>query len=253
MATSYLLRLGTIKGKSGVLEALKHNKRTLQAERGASANIDAASTSLNYCLTANDTPQNIANHAYAQMAYAGIVQPRKNGVMAVEVIFSLPIDRHRQDTKPFFVDCLAWVKLHLAGELLSFDIHLDESAPHAHAVILPLIDGKMQGNWLMGNTGNLNRLRNLFHNEVARNYGLSRNSKRLTSEQKQTIEAQVLWRLKPDPVMKSQIWACVRDVIHSDPVPFAQLLSIQTAQAQRGKVKSFVDYARARGKGSFAR
>ena len=41
MASSHLLRLGTIKGKHGVLVAIKHNKRTLQNERGASANIDA--------------------------------------------------------------------------------------------------------------------------------------------------------------------------------------------------------------------
>ena len=38
MAASHLLRLGTVKGKNGVLNALKHNKRTLQAERGAGAN-----------------------------------------------------------------------------------------------------------------------------------------------------------------------------------------------------------------------
>jgi len=248
MASSYLIRLGTIKGKSGVLEALKHNKRTLQAEWGASANIDATRTPLNYCLAGEDSPQGIATHARVQMFKAGIEKSRKNGVMAIEVIFSLPIDQHQQDTKPFFTDCLAWVKLHLAGELLSFDIHLDESAPHAHAVILPLIDGKMQGNWLMGNTGNLNRLRNLFHNEVARNYGLSRNSKRLTSEQKQTIEAQVLWRLKPDPVMKSKIWACVRDVIHKDPLPFAQMLGIDKPDSHR-KTKTFVQIMTSKGKG----
>ena len=40
MAASHLIRLGAIKGKSGVLEALKHNKRTLQAERGAGSHID---------------------------------------------------------------------------------------------------------------------------------------------------------------------------------------------------------------------
>ena len=66
------------------------------------------------------------------------------------------------------------VKQNLCGELLSIDVHLDESAPHAHALILPLINGKMQGNQLMGSTGNLMRLINLFHKEVARHYGLSR-------------------------------------------------------------------------------
>ena len=44
MAASQLLRLGTIKGKNGVLEALKHNKRELQADRGADAHIEATRT-----------------------------------------------------------------------------------------------------------------------------------------------------------------------------------------------------------------
>lgn len=229
MAASHLIRLGTIKGKNGVLEAMKHNKRTLQAERGAGANIDITKTPSNYCLAGEDAPQTIATHAKVQMLKAGIETPRKNAVMAVEVIFSLPIDRHRQDTKPFFNDSLAWVKQRLAGELLAFDIHLDEAAPHAHAVILPLIEGKMQGNKLMGNKGNLTRLRNLFYQDVAVKYGLSQNNKRLTSEEKKTLEDKVLWQLKPDPVMKSKIWACVRDAIHKDPVPFAQLLGIGNA------------------------
>ena len=91
--------------------------------------------------------------------------------MAVEIIFSLPIDRHQQDTRPFFQDCFEWVKQHIPGALLSFDVHLDESAPHAHALILPLINDKMQGNKITGGIGNLNRLINLFYAEVARHYG----------------------------------------------------------------------------------
>ncbi|MES2498922.1 MAG: plasmid recombination protein [Pseudomonadota bacterium] len=180
MASSHLLRLGTIKGKNGILEALRHNKRTLQNERGATGNIDATRTSLNYSLASADTPETIAKHAKVQMVEAGIDTPRKNQVMAVEVLFSLPIDRHQQNTKPFFADCHKWVLKTFPGELLSFDIHLDESAPHAHAVILPLIDGKMQGNGVIGGRGNLMRLIKLFHLEVARHYGLSRSeNKRL--------------------------------------------------------------------------
>jgi len=143
MASSHFFRLGSITGENGILFAMQHNKRTLQAERGAPAHIDASRSSLNYCLAGNDTPQAIATHAKVQMLKAGIDKPRKNAVRAVEIIFSLPIDRHKQDTKPFFTDCYGWLIKTFAGELLSFDVHLDESAPHAHAVILPLIDNKL--------------------------------------------------------------------------------------------------------------
>ncbi len=102
-ATCQLLWLGRIKGKNAILEAFKHNKRTLQTERGSGANIDATRTSLNYSLVNNDKPEDLALHATMQMMKAGAFPPRKNQVMAVEVLFSLPINRHRQDTKHFLI------------------------------------------------------------------------------------------------------------------------------------------------------
>ena len=229
MASSHLIRLGKVKGNLGVINALKHNKRTLQIKHGVSPHIDAARTSLNYSLVNSDSPEAIAMYAKVQMVKAGINKPRKNGVMAVEIIFSLPTDRHAQNTKPFFNDCYAWVKLNFTGELLSFDIHLDESAPHAHAIILPLIGGKMQGNSMVGNTGNLMRLINKFHLDVAGRYGLSKNDKaRLSATDKHSLAKLVLAHLKRvnDPVMRSCVWSCIRDLIGKDPLPFAQMLSI---------------------------
>lgn len=248
MAASLLLKLGSIiDKKGGVLVAIQHNKR---AEING-AHIDVARTPLNYCLTVPATPEAISLHAKIQMLKAGIEKPRKNCVLAVEVLFSLPIDRHSQDTRPFFNDCLAWVKQRFAGELLSFDVHLDEGAPHAHAIILPLIDGKMQGSELKGDRVNIQRLLDLFHADVAKHYGLSRsNYKRLSSKDKQSIERQVLTRLRGDNVMLSCVWACVRDAIHKDPMPYAQMLSIEPDKTIR-KVKSFVDHKRSKGKGSF--
>ena len=252
MAASQLYRHDSLTGKNGVLVALKHNKRELQAERGADAYIDVIRTPLNYCLAGDGTPSAIATHAKVQMVKAGIDTPRKNGVMAVEVIFSLPIDRHQQDTKPFFADCLAWVKKAYPADLLSFDVHLDESAPHAHALILPLIDGKMQGDKLKGDRENVIRLQNWFHAEVGECYGLSKpNYKRLSANDKQSIERQVLTRLQGDSVLKSGIWQWVRDAIHKDPQSLAQLLGIDALKPSKKAPKSFVDHKRSKGKGSF--
>lgn len=234
MVSSHLFRLGKIKGDNGLLVALQHNKRTLQSKRGASANVDATRTPLNYSLVSNDTPEKIARYAKVQMLQAGIDKPRKDCVRAVEVLFSLPIDRHQRNTKPFFTSCFNWTQQNFAGELLSFDVHLDESAPHAHALILPLIDGKMQGSDMVGGIGNMNRLRDGFHSDVAVHYGLSRSeSNRLSLSDKQIIERQVLAGLKGDPAMQSSVWACVRNSIHNDPLPYAQMLSIDTSLAKQ--------------------
>jgi hypothetical protein len=251
MASSHLFRLGSIVGNNGVLVAMRHNKRTPQTAHGA--NIDATRTPLNYSLyspASGDTPEMIARYAKSQMALAGIEKPRINGVMAVECIFSLPIDRHTQDTKPFFNACHEWVKQSFAGELLSFDVHLDESAPHAHAVILPLIDGKMQGDKLKGNRDNVNRLNSSFIDEVAVHYGLSRGARtRLNASDVQTLEKLVLTRLKSDPAILSDVWACIRDAIHKDPLPFAEMLSIELPLATPKKTKSFVEIMTSKGKG----
>jgi hypothetical protein len=234
MNPSHIFRLGKIKGENGLLVALKHNKRTLQSKGIAPANIEATKTPFNYSLVNDDTAEQIARYAKVQMLQAGIDKPRKDCVRAVEVIFSLPIERHQQDTKPFFTNCFNWTQQSFAGELLSFDVHLDESAPHAHALILPLIDGKMQGSDMVGGIGNMNRLRDKFHVDVASHYGLSRSdSKRLTQSDKQKIERQVLTLLKGDPAMKSSVWACVRSAIHNDPLPYAQMLSINTPLAKQ--------------------
>lgn len=250
MAGSLLIRYGSVTGSNGVLVAMQHNKRTLPNDK---EHIDATRTHLNYSLVNAETPEAIAIHAKVQMLKAGIEKPRKNGVMAVECIISLPIDRHAQDTKPFFSDSFEWVKLNFAGELLAFDIHLDESAPHAHAVILPLIDGKMQGDKVKGGIANIRRLNSKFHTDVACHYGLSLSeAKRLSAMDKQTLDKLVITRLENDndAAMKSSVWHCFRDLIRKDPLPFAQMLSIKLTATTRAKGKSFVQIMTSKGKGS---
>lgn len=131
-AACQLLWLGRIKGKNGILEAFKHNKRTLQTERGSGANIDATRTSLNYSLVNNDKPEDLALYATMQMMRAGAYPPRRNQVMAVEVLFSLPINRHQQDTRQFFTDCFEWVKNTFDGEILGFDVHFIDRMAFVH-------------------------------------------------------------------------------------------------------------------------
>jgi Plasmid recombination enzyme len=256
MAASHLIRLGSVKdvykqGKFvqyGLLALLKHHKRTEKPKD----NIDPAKSSFNYCLTNVVAPEAITSHANSQMLAAGLVKRRLNGVMAVEVLFSLPIDWHTKDTRPFFRDSLAWVKDTFAGELLSFDVHLDEAAPHAHALILPLVEGRMQGNKMIGGKGNLMRLINLFHKDVAKHYGLSRSDyKRYNSADKESVALAVLNRLQGDSIMKSSAWAWAREAIQADPFPLAQMLAIVNAQPTSKKAKSFVDHKRSNGKGSF--
>lgn len=257
MAASQLFKIESVNSKkTKLLVALKHNKRTQQAERGALANIDATRSHLNYSLTGSQTPEQIDLQAKVQMLTAGIdiQKQRKNAVVAVEIVFSLPIDRHAQDTTQFFSDCYAWVKLNNPCELLSFDVHLDEAAPHAHALILPIIDNRLQGDKLKGNRDNITRLSDLFYDEVGKPHGLSKGTKaRLSAADKQILVKIILTRLKPDAAMRSVVWDCIRDLIVQYPAAFADRLSIELLPATGVKIKSFVDHKRSQGKGSFIR
>lgn len=250
MASAQLLRLGSVVDKrGGILGALKHNKRTLPNDK---AHIDSTRTPLNYSLTNRASAEAIARQAKAQMILAGIDKPRKNGVMAVEIIFSLPIDRHQQNTRPFFMACYEWTKQSFAGELLDFTVHLDESAPHAHALILPLIDGKLQGDKMKGDKATMKSLQDAFFKSVASQHGLKRiTTARLIGADKQSVERLVLMRLESDAVKLSSIWAVVRDDIHKNPLQYAQMLGIELPLAEKKTIKSFTDIRRSKGKGSF--
>lgn len=251
MAASQLFRLGSINGQRGVLVALQHNKRTMQAERGADSHIDPTKSPLNYALCGEASPNEIATNAKIKMLQAGIDQPRKNAVMAVEVVFSLPIDRHQQDTRPFFNDCMGFVQRHFKGELLAFDVHLDESAPHAHALILPLVDGKMQGDKIKGDRANLRRLNDLFHAEVGRHYGLSKiDGKRLSSADRKALARWLInGPLRNDPAKRSDHWPFYHDAIYENPILIAQLLGLEIEGSRPKRAKSFAGIMTSAGKG----
>lgn len=245
MASNYLFRLGRIKGKNGIEKALKHNRRKLPEER---SHIDPTRSVLNYSLYGEGNPKDIALHAKFVMFKAGIATPRKNGVMGVEIIFSLPINRHQQDTRPFFQDCLSWVQRTLPGELLAFDVHLDEAAPHAHAVILPLVNGRMQGRDMIGGIGNMNRLRKTWFNDVGRHYGLNQGNAKLSKQDKNMLARAVIKTITNDPVQQSTLWPLIHDVIHSNPGPYAQHLGL-THQPSKRKGKSFLQIMTSTGHG----
>lgn len=236
MSSSHVIRLGSIKKTNGILHALRHNKRTIPADFHKSSHIDLLKSHLNYSLLNDFSPEDIAKEAKILIIRAGIDKVRINQVMGVEIIFSLPISYHCKDTRKFFKDCFNWVRLNFKGTLLSFDIHLDESAPHAHAIFLPLIDGKMQGNAMMGNNSNLMRIIRTFHSDVACHHGLSHlGSKKISALDKKLVEKLVLENLETDPVKKSRIWGIVRDDIHKNPLIYAQQLSIEWTPEKKEK------------------
>lgn len=254
-ADSGFFRVGSVSmARGGLLPALRHNKRDLP-ERG---HIDPTRTHLNYALAPTDTGANSAQaiDKYARKRLIDLdITPRKNAVLAIEAIFSLPASWHSRNNQAFFVACFEWIAGAIQGELLSFDVHLDESAPHAHALILPLIDGKLKGSEILGGKGNIYRLQRAFANTVGVAHGLPMN-KRLPHSERTELARAVLAHLNAqhDPAMQSQTWAIIQDTIKRNPQPFADLLGVVLHQPKpKRRQKSFVKIMTSKGKGQAKR
>lgn len=224
-----VLRVKKLTGRGKVRIAAQHNKRAIAAERGACSRIDATRCHLNECIGGLLTPSEIATHARTLMTAAGIEKPRKNAVLGLEFVVSLPAN-HRIDDRAFFTDAANWIAVRFGGadNLLSADIHRDESAPQMHVLIPPLIGGALRGSDAIGGPAKLKRLHREFREQVCARHGLRGHAKAVKGDAKGRAVASVIAALenRSDAVLKGPIWLAVRDAIERDPMPFAAALGL---------------------------
>lgn len=252
MSAAGFLRLGKLIGAGKTLVAARHNLRAIQAEMGAGGSIDATRSHLNYRLAGPDSPEAVAELARERMATAGVTKMRKDGVRAIEAIFSLPAGADL-DERAYFADCVAWAAARFTGpdNVMSADVHLDESQRHLHVLILPLVGGRMVGSDLVGGPAKLKAHQAAFYDAVASRYGLRRAPARLRGEGKATAAAAVLGRLRElnDPALRSATWATLRDAIERDPAPWAMALGIDLDARTPRRMKTMAQIFTSPGKG----
>lgn len=250
MSGAAFLRIKKLKGGGIITVAARHNKRVIQAEIGASGNIDPTRSHLNETLHGPSTAADVGQLAKDLMAAAGVGKLRKDAVMALEIVFSLP-PGHCLDDKAYFTDCVAWTEKHFACPVLSADIHRDEAQQHCHVLLLPLIDGRMDGGRIVGGKQKLMEMHKRFHLDVAARYGLNKAPARLTGATKESASKAILQRLREtgDSALQSKLWAVVRDKIESDPAAFLMALDIEL-KASTKKLKTVAQIFTSKGKGS---
>ena len=170
-----VLRIKKLIGAGVIRMASKHNLREQQAEIGADGErIDATRSSLNVILAGADTAAEVSDEAKRLMAEAGVKPLRKDAVRGLELVITLP-PTTTIDQPAFFRDSLAWASRFYALPILSAAIHNDETAPHIHIIVLPLVGAKMNGShiaakgdqkrWLAWQTS--------FNQQVGKLYGLT--------------------------------------------------------------------------------
>ena len=237
---THVLRIGRLTGKNIIQVAAKHNLRELQAERGAGSNIDPSRTKLNYVLQGAGSAAGVANMAQALMDDAQVKQLRKDAVRGLEIIFSLSPFSAIEHGK-FFADCVAWVERYFKVPILSATVHLDESAPHLHVLLLPLVDGRMNGSSLFGNRASLLALQADFHIQVGQGYGLTRQAtqKRHSTAVRREAAEMVLAAIKVNASgLDGSVMDLLRDCIAHNPEPLILALKL-TMPRKQSKHKTF--------------
>ena len=112
-ANSLFFCIKKIKPARKVLDALRHNKRKIQAELGVFGHIDASKISLNYCLEGCADPEQgyrSTQDAIEQYKKSMPAKIRHDAVIAAELVFSIPAARIDINYEEFFKDCLIWSK-----------------------------------------------------------------------------------------------------------------------------------------------
>ena len=251
MIGTAFLRLKKLTGPGIMSKAARHNKRVIQAELGSSSHINATRSNLNINLMGPSTAEEVAQLAKDKIAMAGITKPRKDAVIGVELVFSLP-PNHGCDVFAFFTACAHWAGSAFGGQdnIVSADIHRDESQDHAHVLLVPLIDGRLRGSDAVGNKKKLSELQAKFFKDVAAGFGFSKPRARPSGHIKAQTTRQVLDKLRQDPASKSAAWAVIRDNVERDPMPFALALGVAISEAPAKRLKTVREIFQASGKGS---
>lgn len=171
MKTGFALNIERLYGPGIVRVAAKHLLRELAAELGADSHIDAARIKDNFILRGPDTSAGVATLAKSLMEAAGVTKCRKGAVTALELLFTLPAAT-TTDPRLYFEQAISWAEQYFGVPVLSCVAHMDEGSPHAHALLLPLVDRHMVGSDLHGGKAKLAAMQTSFHEAVASPHGL---------------------------------------------------------------------------------
>ncbi len=228
MSGAGFLRLKKLRGCGIIGKAARHNRRVIPSEEGTSGSIYPERSHLNETLQGPATADDVALLAKELMSKAGITKLRKDAVLGVEFVFSLPAN-HQLDEQAFFADCVEWVGEFFGGAILSADIHRDEAQEHCHVLMLPLFENRMNGSDCVGNKPRLLEIQMQFHKTVASRYGLNKAPAQLKGMNKETAVSAVLNHLKAtsDPALRSAAWSTIREAIERNPGPMMLNLGIE--------------------------
>ena len=238
----------TPKKKDIVRIAATHNKREETRRNPA---IDAGRSHLNQVLRGPDTAAEIIARFNQRMANAGIIKNKSSAVLLLEIVSSLPIGSGI-DPLAFSEDFTIWASQRFGGDenILSSDVHRDESADHCHILIIPLVNGKMNGSDMMGGSDTLEGHIKSFYCYVGEKYGLTRPPPPLKGIDKQAAAELVLEKINAfnNPASDPAVWTAICKLLAKFPDSLLEPLGLERPNTAKPK-KTFEQIVLSTGKG----
>lgn len=251
---TFLFKIDVIKALAQLKAAFKHNRREIQKELGAKSHIDVQKICLNYSLfefeKAEDLIQRVKDsiEVHEEQTRKRI---RRDAVLAIEVLFSIPVARPDIISDEYFKDCLAWTIEQFSPALvLTADVHLDEATPHMHVILSCVTPNRLIGSKIKGNKARYLERTEHFFNNVACKYGLHRLPTKLLKGDRLKLANDVIARLESsrDPMTQSPHYPLIRNLIQADPTQFANNLGIEI-QTTPKKMRTVAQIMTSKGKG----
>lgn len=215
-------------------DAIRHNRRLIQAEMGAIDRINPRESHNNLILMGPPSIEQVMTEANNLLQQAGVdvSKLRRDHVQALEFVFSLG-SAGVPDRTGYWQRCVNWLTQTCKLHVLSADLHRDEPHDHLHCLVAPVKQGQFMGAKLV-QASSFSRLRTSFWDCVAGPAGLRRPSPKLRGYTKVAAARLVVDRLRSldDPVCRSLLWPLAQKDIRHDPLPYLQLLEVHTDQVR---------------------
>lgn len=216
-------------------DAVRHNRRLIQAEMGAVARIDPRKSHQNIIMAGEPSCDGVLDEARRLLDDAGIATSglRYDWVQAVEFLFSLDPECPGIDKDRFWRRCIEWLHGTCKLHVLSADLHRDEPIEHLHCLVSPVQQGRFEGGKLI-NVGALRKLRQSFWSNVAGPAGLKHPNPKLRGYAKVAAAALVIEHLTrlEDLAPQSAVWRLIEKDIRRDPRQYMEMLDLRPDQVR---------------------
>jgi hypothetical protein len=247
---SFPMAINRLSGQRIITIAAKHNLREIVAEIGADKHIDPKRSADNIILRGPVTADGVVALRKSLLDAAKLKKKlRVDAVQGLEVLFTWPFPGQECPLQ-YFEDCTRWAENHFNVPVLSSVVHLDESQPHCHVILLPLINGRMNGSDLFGTGVKLRMHLDSFYQLVGASYGITRPlpKPRLSAATRDFIIAQVASKLDAISGLTEETVRVLLEAHRRSPHALQEHFDVSLPKKPCEKTRSFVEIFTAKAK-----